>query len=170
MAGSKMRQGRYFRAGESAGRRGGDPGTRGKDPGRYIWNGRALACARETEADGRGTNVLTSTGGEKENRCGNSATAGNIKAELPTIGKQLRYSVASPISHSRVTPRTRANIFNSKSATRRLPVSILLIAICPICNPLSCILIASSSCVMPALKRHCRIRSPDMLQLSPSRV
>lgn len=66
---------------------------------------------------------------EKENRCGNLATAGNIKAELPTIGKQLRYSVASPINHSRVTPRTRANIFNSKSATRRLPVSILLIAI-----------------------------------------
>lgn len=75
-----MRQGRYFGAGESvgrhggsvgrhggsAGRRGGDTGARGKEPGRYIWNGRALACARETAADGRGTNVLTRTGGGKK--------------------------------------------------------------------------------------------------------
>lgn len=41
-------------------------GARGKEPGRYIWNGRALACARETAADGRGMNVLTRTGGGKK--------------------------------------------------------------------------------------------------------
>lgn len=113
--------------------------------------------------------------GRRRGGAGRAGTGGGRRREkerkkAPCIKHGAGGYSSSPVSHSMETERTREKITSSKSATRRLPVSIRLIAIWPIWRPLSYILIASSSCVRPAPKRHWRILSPDILHLFPSRV
>ena len=70
-----------------------------------------------------------------------------------------------PSNQSIDTFNASAMIGSSKSGTRRLPLSILLIAIWPICRPATCSRAASWSCVSFALVRADLIRSPEILHL-----